>query len=92
MSVTKEIIEDSWVTSGPSSFYSEACVWFNFAKEGQVLVVKFSQWLKWYNEARFSRARIVPPMPAFCGDNYQVANQVRDELNQSSQEIREGKN
>lgn len=81
--MTTEITaQDSWVTVGPGGFYAEACVWFGLAKENQVLVVKFSEWNKWYNEARFSRARIKPPTPAFCGDNYQVANEVRNELNE----------
>lgn len=79
-------ITDSWVTAGPGGLYAEACVWFGMAKPNQVLVVKFSAWNKWYNEARFSRARIVPPPPAFCGDNYQVANSVRDELNHGIQQ------
>jgi hypothetical protein len=80
-------VTDSWVTVGPSGYYSEACVWFGLAKSGQVLVVKFSKWNEWYNKARFSNARVVPPAPAFCGDTYEIANQVRDELNQSAEQL-----
>ena len=81
---------DSWVTVGPSGYYTEACVWFDFAKDGQVLVVKFSDWNKWYNEQRYSRNKIVPPQPAFCGDSYEIANKVRDELNESAFKLTEG--
>lgn len=78
---------DSYVTAGPSGLYAEACVWFNLAKPNQVLVIKFSKWLNWYNAARFSNARVVPPAPDFCGDTYEIATQVRDELNQSAEQL-----
>lgn len=72
---------DSYVTAGPSGFYSEACVWFDLAKPNQVLVVKFSEWNKWYNAARFANHRIVPPTPAHVADSYEEANAMRDKLN-----------
>lgn len=78
---------DSYVTAEPGGLYAEACVWFNLAKPNQTLVIKFSKWLNWYNAARFSNARVVPPAPDFCGDTYEIATQVRDELNQSAEQL-----
>lgn len=79
--MTQMQAEDSWVVVGSGGHYAEACVRFGLAKSGQHLVVKFSQWNKWYNEQRFARGWITPPPPAYCADNYQAANEVRDELN-----------
>lgn len=79
---TEEIsAQDSWVTVGTGGHYADACVRFGLAKPGQHLVVKFSQWNEWYCQQRFARVWIKPPAPAFCADTYQVANEVRDELN-----------
>jgi hypothetical protein len=73
--------EDSWVVVGSGGHYADACVRFGLAKPGQHLVVKFSQWNKWYNEQRWARVWIKPPTPAFCGETWEVANQIRDDLN-----------
>ena len=72
---------DSFVTVGSGGHYAEACVRFGLAKTGQHLVVKFSAWNDWYNKQRFARGAITPPPPAFCADTYQLANEIRDELN-----------
>lgn len=75
------MIDDSWVTVSPGGHYADACRHFGLAKYGQHLVVKFSAWNDWYNKQRFARSWVKPPMPAFCGDNYQVAKAVADDLN-----------
>lgn len=72
---------DSWVTVSPGGHYADACQRFGLCKAGQHLVVSFSAWNKWYNEQRFARVMIKPPSPAFCGDNYQIAKDVADDLN-----------
>ena len=32
--------------------------------------------------AKFSRLPVTPPQPAFCGDNYEIAKSVADDLNE----------
>ncbi len=80
---TEDTELNSFVVAGPSGLYAEACVWFDLAKPNQVLVVKFKSWVEWYNMARFSDTRIKPPPPSFCADTYEVANAVRDKLNET---------
>lgn len=74
-------MENTWVTVSPGGHYADACKTFGLCKVNQHLVVGFAAWNDWYNRQRFSRFTIKPPTPAFCGDNYQVAKDVADALN-----------
>jgi len=76
-----DMSQDSYVVAGPGGFYNEACNWFGYTKSHHVLVVKFSVWNDWYNCARFSKHRIVPPRPEFIAETWEEATAKRDELN-----------
>lgn len=73
---------NSFVTVAPSSHYHDACVLARFCKSSDYLVVGFNQWVKWYNEARYTSQFIKPPAPAFIGDSYEIALDVRNALNE----------
>ena len=77
-------MEDSYVVVSSGGHYADACQIKGLCAVGQHLVVSFNAWNKWHNEARFSRVLVTPPPPAFCGDTYEVAKQVADELNKVS--------
>ncbi len=74
--------EITYVVVSPGGYYADACQRKGFCKVGQHLVVSFTAWNKWYSEARFSRLPVTPPQPAFCGDNYEIAKSVADDLNE----------
>jgi hypothetical protein len=79
---------NSYITIQPNSHYHNAAYNSGLCKSNQYLVIDFYSWIKWYNEARERRNPVVPT-PAFNGDSYEVALQVRNELNE--QLTKEGK-
>jgi len=81
---------ETWVTISPTGHYHNACVAFGYVVSGKHLVVGFLAWNKWYNEQRFTRVPIKPPVPVFAGDTYQIAKSVADELNKSITTTMEG--
>jgi len=78
---------DSFVVLSPGGHYHDWAKLSGLIKSNQYAVIKFSQFNKWYNEARFSNsnkkiAMIVPP-PSFVGDTYAIALDIANELNKA---------
>lgn len=75
---------DTYVVCSPGGHYHDYAKLVGWVKSEQHAVIKFSQFTKWYNEARFltSSAKIMAilPPPSFVGDTLEIAKSVADEL------------
>jgi hypothetical protein len=78
---------NTYITINTGSLYHDACLRAGLTTSDKHLVIGFEEWLKWYNEQRFSDSFITPPTPVFKGDTYEIAKQVADELNESAEEL-----
>jgi hypothetical protein len=77
---------DSFVIVSPGGHFHDACLGKSLVKSHQHIVVRFSDWNKWYNEQRFTHREIAVPVPAFVGDSYEIAKNVSEQLNQTQLE------
>jgi hypothetical protein len=85
-------ITDSYVVCSPSGHYHDYAKLIGWVKSEQHAVIKFSQFTKWYNEARFlssaAKIALILPPPSFVGDTYEIAKNIADELNATTTETK----
>lgn len=84
-------VTDSYVVCSPGGYYNDYAIRRGWLNASQYAVIKFSEYTKWYNAARFSNnsgeiAAILPP-PSFVGNTLEIAKSVADELTQYAEQL-----
>ena len=76
---------DSYVVMAPGGSYHEWASLSDLVKSNQYAVIKFSQFNKWYSEARFANSNkkiaMALPAPEFIADTYAEAQDIVNKLN-----------
>jgi len=84
-------VTDSYVVCSPNGHYHDYAKLVGWVKSEQHAVIKFSEFTKWYNEARFltSSAKIMAilPAPSFVGNTFEIAQTVANDLTQYAQQL-----
>ena len=82
---------DTYVVCSPGGHYHDYAKLVGWVKSEQHAVIKFSEFTKWYNEARFltSSAKIMAilPAPSFVGNTFEIAQTVANDLTQYAQQL-----
>ena len=78
---------DSYVVMAPGGSYHDWASLSNLVKPNQYAVIKFSQFNKWYGEARFTKSNakiaMTLPAPEFVADTYAEAQDIVSKLNKN---------
>jgi len=76
---------DSYVVMAPGGHYHDWATLSGLVKSKQYAVLRFSQFTKWYNEARFTNSNkkiaMAVPAPKFVADTYAEAQDIVNRLN-----------
>ena len=87
----KLTITDSYVVCSPGGYYNDYAQRRGWLNASQYAVIKFSEYTKWYNAARFSNnsgeIAAILPAPSFVGDTLEIAKSVADELTQYAEQL-----
>ena len=78
---------DSYVVMAPGGSYHDWASLSNLVKPNQYAIIKFSQFNKWYSEARFTNSNnkiaMALPAPEFIADTYAEAQNIANNLNKN---------
>jgi hypothetical protein len=78
---------DSYVLMAPGGNYHDWASLSNLIKSNQYAIIKFSQFNKWYGEARFTNSNnkiaMALPAPEFIADSYEEAQDIVNKLNKN---------
>lgn len=76
---------DSYVVMAPGGSYHDWASLNNLVKPNQYAIIKFSQFNKWYSEARWTNSNkkiaMALPAPKFVADTYAEAQDIVNKLN-----------
>lgn len=78
---------DSYVVMAPGGSYHDWASLSNLVKPNQYAIIKFSQFNKWYSEARFTNSNtkiaMALPAPEFVADTHAEAQDIVNKLNKN---------
>ena len=78
---------DSYVVLSPGGHYHDWATKCDIVKSNQHAVMRSSAYSKWYNTARWAKSNkeiaLALPTPKFVSDDYAIARDMADELNQT---------
>ncbi len=76
---------DSYVVMAPGGSYHDWASLSNLVRPNQYAVIKYSQFNKWYGEARFTNSNkkiaMTLPAPEFVADTFEEAQEIVKRLN-----------